>query len=211
MLRSVSLDDGWNGWSFAFAGPVTGAPALIGSGPEASVIVAAQDGTVAALPTRPATAAAPSEPLWSYQTLGENPAGVATDGATAYVPSQDRALYALDASVGAVRWKWFSEQPLLRLPVIGPDAVYQPDATGVAAIDKATGELRYRVDEATAFLTRIGERDYFRLANGSVLGVDSRSGAELAYLSSPLFHFVAGAPTGSMLVFSDGSTVYALK
>lgn len=211
-MRSVSTVDAWNGWFYKTDGPVTGAPALVGSGADRLLYFASQDGSVVALPPRPATGNAPEDPVWSIMTLGKNSADVAHDDSRLFIASEDHALYALDRSTGAIVWKWLDAHgPLFTAPVVTGDSVYQPFSGQLAAIDKESGKERYRVAGADRFLTRVGQRDYLKLANNSVAVVDSQTGEELTVVDSSLFDFLPSNPGGAALVFSDGMNVYSIR
>jgi len=211
-LRSVSILDGWNGWIYATDAPITSAPVAAGSGGDEMIYFAAQDGGVVALPPRPATSAPPGSVNWKTRTLGKNTADLTHDEESIFIASEDHALYCLNRHSGSLRWKWLGANvSLVEAPKITSDTVYQPFAGMLAAIDKSTGEERYRVVGAERFLTRVGQRDYLKMPGDSIAVVDSSTGAELTTLHTPLFQFLPSNPTGGALLFSDGKNVYSLR
>lgn len=211
-LRSVSLYDGWTGWSHVATEPITSAPLVLGSGAGQMLYYASQDRSVVALEPRPAAAKGGSPTFWRVDTLGPNSADLAHDGDRLFVASEDRALYAIQRQAGSILWKWLgSPAPLTTAPQVGPDAVYQPFGTSVAAIDRETGVERYRVAEAERFLTRVGDRDYFKMVGDAIAAVNSTTGEKLAEVRSPLFDFIPSTPAAGVLVFSDSNTIYAFK
>lgn len=210
-LRTVSLYDGWPGWFYAVGGPVTASPRVIGSGADQMVYVAAQDGTITALESRPATADVPGSMAWSYRTLGKNAAELANDDQTLFVASEDRALYALNRLVGSVSWKWFSDQPLAQAPAVAATRVYQPIPGAVVAIDKASGETVYTFTGAKRFLTTVSGHDLFECEDGQIAVLNAANGVEISRVRSPLLRVVASNESGEGLVFSCGKNVIVLK
>ena len=211
-LRSVSLLDGWQGWIFTTDGPITSSPVSVGSGADQMIYFTAQDGSVVALPPRPAAGAPPGSVNWQTRTLGKNSADLAHDEDSIFVASEDHALYCLNRNAGTIRWKWVGgNTALFNAPIVGTDTVYQPFAGMLAAIDKSSGEERYRVIGAERFLTRVGQRDYLKMPGDAIAVVDSATGEELTTIHTPLFQFLPSNPTGGALVFSDGKNVYSLR
>lgn len=210
-LRTVSLYDGWPGWFHAVGGPVTASPLVVGSGADQMVYVAAQDGSVAALEARPATAEVPGTVAWSYRTLGKNAANLAHDDQTLFIASEDRALYALNRLVGSVSWKWFSDQPLAQAPAVAATRVYQPIPGAVVAIDKATGDTAYTFTGGVRYLTTVSGHDMFECEDGQIAVLNAGNGVEIGRVRSPLLDIVASNASGEGLIFSCGKTLYLLK
>ena len=211
-LRSVSISDGFRGWIFTTDGPITGTPVTVGSGADQMIYFASEDGGVVALPPRPAAGAAPGSVNWKTKTLGRNSADLAYDENSIYVASEDHALYCLNRNAGTIRWKWMDANcALYDAPMVTGDTVYQPFSGMLAAIDKSTGEEKYRVVGAERFLTRVGQRDYFKMGGDEIAVVDAATGEKLTTMHTPLFQFVPSNPTGSALVFSDGRDIFSLR
>ncbi|MFH0946586.1 MAG: PQQ-binding-like beta-propeller repeat protein [Planctomycetota bacterium] len=211
-LRSVSISDGYRGWIFTTDGPITGAPVAVGSGADQMIYFASEDGSVVALLPRPASGAAPGSFNWKVTTLGKNTADLAYDESSIFVASEDHALYCLNRNAGTIRWKWLDANcALYDAPMVTDDTVYQPFSGMLAVIDKISGEEKYRLVGAERFLTRVGQRDYFKMAGDEVLVVDAATGEELTSLHTPLFQFIPSNPTGSALVFSDGRDIFSLR
>ncbi len=211
-LRSVSLADGWAGWSWPSDGPVRGAPVVAGSGADQLVCFASEDSRVVALPPRAATGAEPDHATWSVKTLGKNDADLTADADTLYVASTDHALYALNRMTGAARWRWFGANvPLNEAPKLASDAVYQPFDGMLVSLDKATGAERWRYAGGERFLARVGAVDFIKRLDGTVAVLDAASGAEKSVISSPLFVYLPTNEAGGEFVFSDGKTLFAIK
>lgn len=211
-MRTVSLFDGWPGWVYKTDGAITATPIVAGRGADQLLYFACQDNSVVALEPRTAAGGGPENVTWSTRTLGSNTADLVCDSASLYVASRDHALYSMNRSVGTINWKWLGAGiPLTQSPQVGTDTVYQPFSNTIAAIDKATGQERYRLQGAERFLTQIGGRDYFKLPGTAIAVVDASNGDVLAEVRSPLLEMVPSNPTGGMLVFSDGASIYALQ
>lgn len=211
-LRSVSLADGWSGWSWPSDEPVIGSPVVTGGGADQLIYFASQDSRVVSLPPRAATGAEPDKAVWSVKTLGKNDADLTADGDTVYVASTDHALYALNRLTGSARWRWFGANvPLTEAPKVASDAVYQPFDGAIASIDKATGNERWRYVGGERFLARVGALDFVKRLDGSVAVLDAMSGKENSVIQSPLFVFLPTNELGGAFIFSDGKTVYAVK
>lgn len=211
-LRSVNLADGWDGWSYTADGPVTGTPALAGSGADQMVYFASHDGKVIAVAPTPAAGTAPKEPIWTATTLGKNSADLAVAGDSLYVASEDHALHALNRRSGEVRWKWSKANTALTdAPQVIGDVLYQRFGGSVAALRAEDGAEIYRRAGAERFVTRIGDRDVLALVDGGLAVVDASTGAEIAVVESPLLLMVPTNAAGGTLVFSDGKNIYGLK
>lgn len=211
-LRSVSISDGWHGWYYKTDGPVTSTPIVVGTGADQMVYFASEDSQVVALPPRSAAGAPPRVANWAVRTLGRNTADLAADNDSIYVASEDHALYCMNRNSGAIRWKWMDGHTALhQRPVVTADTVYQPFGGMLAALDKATGEERYRAVGGQRFLTRIGQRDYIKLAGDAVAVYDVETGDKLTMLHSPLLDYLPTNAAGGALIFSDGRNIYSLK
>lgn len=83
------------------------------------------------LQTGVAPAALPDdlEVLWKFSTKDSIEAAVAITGDTAYVPSMDEHLYALDVKTGQQKWK-FKSGPFKAPPSVRDGRIYVGDADG---------------------------------------------------------------------------------
>lgn len=210
-LRSASLADGWAGWSMPAGEAIRGKPLIVGtSGADAMLVYASSDGRVVSVEPRPATGSSPT-PFWVAQTHGSSVSGLATDGALIFVASSEGAVYAFSKGAGEVRWKWFgAHEPLHATPVAAHGNVYQSLSGGIAVLDGATGNEKYRVEGAKSYLAHIGDRDFYAAADRTVIAVDTATGEVTAKVHSPLFEQLA-ADAGGSLLFSDGMTIYCVR
>ncbi len=211
-VRSVGLADGWNGWFFRTDDAIVGRPIVVGSGADQLAYFASRSGEVFALSPLPASASPPAETAWSMRTLGPNSADLVSDGDRIYVASEDHALYALNRLSGSIEWKWLDGHVALHTaPTIVGDTLYQPFDGVVVAIDKETGEERWRYAGVDRYLTRVGQRDYVKLPGATIAVLDAETGEELSRVSSPIFDQLVANDAGGKLVFSNGRDIVALK
>jgi outer membrane protein assembly factor BamB len=108
------------GWTFAADGPVTGPPAVAGSGD--TVYVATTRGTVCAI--QPGGLGNPGTQLWSYRVGGAVQGGLAVYNGVAYVGCADGYVYAIDILSQELRWQYKVGGPVTATIVAKAGLVY---------------------------------------------------------------------------------------
>ena len=135
--------------------------------------------------------AASGRELWRFQTGNDtviyNQIGIASSAAvsngTVYFGCRDGHFYAVDAQTGAQKWKHDNKMGwVIASPAVKDGIVYFPtsDGTRFKAIDGATGELKYSIEnKAVSFSSPAIVNDvvYFGSSDGWLHGLDLRTGA----------------------------------
>jgi hypothetical protein len=221
-IETVDLLSGTLGWGYRTHARVTATPSL---DPAAdTLLVLVEDGSVVALPARPAVDA-PAGVQWESTTLAANRATPVITKDWAFVGSDDNFVYCYDVHGGQVRWRRGTDAPNSKAPwVLGAEVVrevvvagegsakvkvsefsgwvFVKNALGLHCLDASTG--------AKVFLDPSGERPIVQQGEW-VLTLDTakagvlRRGKDLAPVGAVqlgLFDFV---PTNSR----DGTVVAA--
>jgi len=158
-ISAVRSDDGSLVWHFHTRGPVTSSPAVW----NATLYAASLDGFVYALD------ALSGKLRWRFETGGERRftapgihgiipknemmpdpfdlfiSSPAIDNGTLYIGSGDHNVYAIDATTGALRWKFTTGDVVHASPAIAGGVVYIGSFDRYFyALDAATGALRWK-------------------------------------------------------------------
>jgi len=147
--------------------------------------------------------------LWWYD-MGDRVESSPTvvDG-TVYVGSEDGHLYALDAGSVRVGWKTEVESTISTTPAVTADSVYLSGSNGLHALDRETGEPRWRTRSVRTFDSSV------TVANGTMYvggrydelhAIDPSDGSEL--WSAPVADMVNASPTvvdGTVYVQAAGT------
>jgi outer membrane protein assembly factor BamB len=197
-------------WELLTRGGIAAAPVLF----EKLVYAASEDGMVHAV-TEERSAA------WGLQnsafsTGASIVADLKVDEFGVYVACGDSKLYCLDRSTGKIKWQYYGGSPLTATPAVTADSVYQAaPGAGVAAIDKTQGKFnraaRWVVPNTVQFLADDGTNIYLRRRDGSIIGVDKKTGQVQGRSNrSDLVHFVTNTKTPLIYCSaSDGTVICA--
>lgn len=180
-LYALDIRTGKQKWRTVTRDMITATPALSGN----SVIFASFDGVVRAVKASDGTE------QWSYDARLPVSGDVLVAGERVLVGSRTYDLIALDAKSGQEVWKhyyWFSwiESP----PVVDEGIVYtgSSDATGVFAIELASGTRKWKadvpgyawpraaVDRRIVVAGTVGQGPHPGARGGALLGIDKGSG-----------------------------------
>ena len=135
--------------------------------------------------------AASGKELWRYQTGNDtviyNQIGIASSAAVAngivFFGGRDGHFHAVDAKTGALKWKHDNKMGwVIASPAVKDGIVYFPtsDGTRFKAIDGATGELKYSIEnKAVSFSSPaiVKEIVYFGSSDGWLHALDLKTGA----------------------------------
>jgi len=123
------------------------------------------------------------EPRIFYHFQADAPvsAPLGQHGDTAYVPSEDYRLYALEIGTGRILWRFVSGGRLLQKPRITDDSIYlAAERAGLYRIDRITGEMIWRNPHADRFLA-VNKKFVYAVDNlGTLLILDRANGTQLA-------------------------------
>lgn len=148
------------------------------------VVAAAQDGLV--------TGVIQDRRLEHYRYRLDSPpsAPMAQHGNTAYVPTQDFDVFALDLAAGQLLWRFTGNALILRRPqVIDNDVYITADWAGLARLSRQTGELVWRHRDAYYFLSANRKFVYALDRNGRLLILDRARGTALGGMDTREFVF----------------------
>lgn len=167
--------------------------------------------------------AATGDLQWRYRTGDRIDGSPAVSDGIVYVGSHDRNIYALDAETGAERWIYGTRGIVRSSPMVHGDTVYVgahcnyevcvsyydvrwPRTGFLYALDKATGNLRWRLETSSEGVTTTPATDGERLyvtASTAVRALDPETGDPRWEYTLPRNRDFLASP-----VLADG-TVYA--
>ena len=133
--------------------------------------------------------------LYSLSTDGKIRVPPSSFGNTAYVGSDDAALYAINMITGKLRWRHTAGTPITRSPATTAKDVYvTSDSEGLARIDRESGDAMWRIPSGRSFVTANPQADRFLAANnrfvyaadasGRLLVLDHKRGVRLSALDT---------------------------
>jgi outer membrane protein assembly factor BamB len=179
-VRALDAMDGKTVWTAAVDGPVTGSPASV-----ADDLIVATTGTHAYR-----LEAATGTQVWSTDVRGATTRSVTVDDDTGYL-GLGSELVAIRLTDGGARWRTtIATTGNVGTPTIAGDLVYvstgiggEPEDAGIAAIDAATGDVRwtYASPELTVLYTPavVDGRAYVLGHDRRVVAMDAATGEEL--------------------------------
>jgi hypothetical protein len=98
-------------------------------------------------------------------------------GTTAYVGSDDAALYAINMITGKLRWRHTAGSAIIRRPIaIEKDVFLTSEREGMARIDRETGESGWKIPCGRRIVDANREADEFLAANNRFVYAADRSG-----------------------------------
>lgn len=141
-----------------------------------------------------------SQELYHFTLDGKITVAPEAYGDTAYIGSDDAALYALNMRTGKLRWRHTAGTAISRKPVALEKDVFVTSAReGMARIDRATGEAKWKVPYNGALFESNPEIDRFLAANdkfiyandgsGRLLVVDRKRGIRLSMLDTTAYRY----------------------
>lgn len=180
VVHALKAGDGAAAWSTQLDGAITGSPAAVGGD-----LIVATMGTHAYR-----LAAATGNEVWSTDVGGATTRSVTVDDETAYLGLGDE-LVAIGLTDGTERWRsTISSTGNIGTPTIAAGVVYastgiggEPEDAGIAAIDAASGEVRWRYtspDGAVLFTPAVvGGRAFVLGHDRQVVAMDAATGKPL--------------------------------
>ena len=133
--------------------------------------------------------------LYTLRTDGQIRVPPGSFGETAYVGSDDAALYAINMRTGKLRWRHTAGTPITRTPATTAKDVYvTSDREGLARVDRESGDAVWRIPSGRSFVTANPQADRFLAANnrfvyatdasGRLLVLDHKRGIRLSGLDT---------------------------
>lgn len=186
-LYAISAVDGTERWRFSTGGAVRSSPAVA----EGVVYTGSRDGSLYAVD------AASGDERWSFETDGSVGSSPAVSGGTVFIKSVAGTLYAV-ATDGSKLWQWegsSDDWTDTASPAVDETRVYIGDRWGLYAVDRETGETRWRFTGPDSFNRRftgvdskpaVVDKTVYFTARGipsHVYAVDKSSGTERWHVS----------------------------
>lgn len=210
-------------WSHFIGDVIYASPAI---GPDGTIVVGAQDGSVYAFNPDGSTkwiAAVTDDWIDASPTIG-------TDG-TVYTASWDGILYALNGADGSLKWKGGTGGFIIASPAIGPQgSVYVGSNDGLLYAFSSDGTLRWTSETSGSFdpvngapvLNNEGTIVYFGTDSGTLMALDTADGTLQWRFAAADLHppgpdesaEISSAPSiaadGTLYVTSENGYLYAL-
>lgn len=138
------------------------------------VFLAARDGSISC------QAKLDNRIIYRYQAGSGISGQLAQHGETAYIPSVDLSLYALDISLGRVEWHFGGGGAIVRPPTVTDQDIYvAPEAAGLFRLSRATGQIEWRHRNAQRFLAANNKFVYATDSCGQLLILDRGRGTQI--------------------------------
>lgn len=146
--------------------------------------------------------------LWRGRTFGPIVADPAADTIRIYIPSEDRALYALDRTSGRDRWTPFrAPMALTESPLAASRDVFLPlPGEGLVALQAGTGREIWRKPLLVKPEGVVG-RFLFARDDQSIYKINPADGDVLATAAAPLLAKFVIAPENRLIVVSNDGIV----
>lgn len=136
--------------------------------------------------------------MFRVSVEGKVSVGPGQYGDTAYVGSDDGALYALNMQTGKLRWRHVAGTAIIRRPAsVEKDVFATSQREGMTCIDSETGEPRWKIPSGRKILTTQREADEFLACNsrfvyvadraGRLLILDRKRGVQLSWLDTTAY------------------------
>lgn len=218
-LKALNPADGAVGWQFRLQADIGAGPVVTPRLPQRLVLVADQEGRVAALPDREWDAPPPAGPSWTYRALGAVEAGMEVvsrlnDESGLYesfilVPCTDGGLYCLDGSAGTARWIFRTQAPFASRPQVAGRRVFARNQERLAVVDLQSGKAAWKAsgDGGLRAWTKAGgvfcaddQRAYLALGDKRVLRVHGTLGEVQEQTRLEQFDWVVPAEEANLLV-----------
>ncbi|MFP4144491.1 MAG: PQQ-binding-like beta-propeller repeat protein [Phycisphaeraceae bacterium] len=144
------------------------------------------------------------ELLWRARTFGAVVAEPAIDELTAYLPSVDQTLYAVDLRRGQDRWRYYTEVPLTISPLLAGETLYLPlPGEAVAALDAQTGEEKWKLDMPLTPVTVVDD-ELILYNRNKLVAVSTETGRVLAETPTAMtVEDVLLGPDGDLILVSS--------
>lgn len=118
--------------------------------------------------------------LWQFDAQGAIVRPIARDTYSLYFACEDTNLYKLNIFTGGFVWKYQAGAMLERGPRIGERIVYQyAHNRGLAAIDKDSGAVLWRLAGGLDLVTEAGAKAYVITTDGDLVVVDNDKAKQL--------------------------------
>lgn len=122
-----------------------------------------------------------SKLVFEFKTQGAVSAPMGQYGLTAYVGSDDYALYALDMHADRILWRFLAGAPIDRKPEVTDRDIYvTADRLGMHRLDRASGQLIWVNQRAEQFVAANPKFVYARDRKGNLLILDALRGTTMA-------------------------------
>ena len=159
-----------------------------------TIFVISPSGKALGYPKIPRDPSATNE-IYSLATDGKIRVPPGSFGETAYVGSDDAALYAINMNTGKLRWRHTAGTPITRTPATTAKDVYvTSEREGLARIDRESGDSMWSIPSGRSLTSANPQADRFLAANdrfvyasdssGRLLVLDRKRGIRLSMLDT---------------------------
>ncbi len=141
---------------------------------------------------------ASSAEIYRFSTEGKIRVPLGQYGNTAYIGSDDAAIYAINMTTGKLRWRHTAGTAISRKPIaLDRDVFVTSQREGMARLDRGSGEAMWKLPRGRNFVESNYEADRFLAANdrfvyaadrsGRLLVLDRKRGVRLSMLDTTDF------------------------
>jgi outer membrane protein assembly factor BamB len=142
------------------------------------VLLPGTSGQVVAFPRYAPPEGGGQNPLYSFKTDGDLLTQPGRYEEIAYIASKDYNLYALNMITGRILWRYTAGSPIYRRPIITTldDAYVTGEKSGLARLDRNTGETMWRIPRGNQVLHSQPDVDQLVAVNPKFVYAADRSG-----------------------------------
>lgn len=118
--------------------------------------------------------------IWQFDAPSAVVGPVVRDATSLYFACRDTCVYCIELSSGRLLWKHQTQGVLDAAPQLGSKLVYQcvPDVE-LAAIDKQTGKIVWRVKDGAGMLSESGDKTFVITKGGVLVAMDNAKAKQL--------------------------------
>jgi hypothetical protein len=112
--------------------------------------------------------------LWQFNAEGGIAPPIAQNGDSVFFASKDTYVYRFEAATGRFVWKCPMGERLQAGPVAVSKCVYQySQSKGLAAIDRESGKILWRLPEALSLIAEAGDKAYLAAGVDGIIVMDN--------------------------------------
>ena len=158
-------------------------------------------------------AANASKYLWQFDAEGGIVGPLAKNGDSVFFGSKDTYVYRLEAATGKFIWKCLMGERLEKGPDVAAKCVYRYSRNkGLAAIDRASGKILWRLPEGKRLIAEAGDKAYLASGVDGIIVADIGKSERQSGISIPgVSKYAVNAIDSKIYIADDMGRIACLK
>lgn len=151
--------------------------------------------------------------LWELNAADEIVALMISDARSLFVTSKDTNVYKVDLFTGALVWKYPAGAVLERGPRVTKGVVYQyAHGEGLAAIEKESGKIIWRLGEGVDLLAETGGKAYVFAEPARLVVMDNKTAKQLYSVNfAPVTKYATNVTDSAMYIANDSGRLVCVR